>query len=207
MGTDESHLNVSLIVRDSHKTVSTNHKFWRERRTEAVSNRGPSAYQPTDLPLGQTGSRRRLLRRQFHFSTHRDGQWHGSEHVYKQATARHCYWRAEHIREQGQGSYWRRRRTKNRSRWSGCSGQLGQWTETKTLRLTQLPLLTRHTPSIAFRHLPPNSARFSYATEGAVFISVQLSEAINLVPKHARKHEKHLPRVKKRVPSRFKRLW
>ena len=24
-----------------------------------------------------------------------------------------------------------------------------------------------HTPSIAFRHLPPNSARFSYAIEGA----------------------------------------
>ena len=32
-----------------------------------------------------------------------------------------------------------------------------------------------HTPSIAFRHLPPISARFSYATEGALFISVQLS--------------------------------
>ena len=25
-----------------------------------------------------------------------------------------------------------------------------------------------HTPSIAFRHLPPNSARFGYATEGAL---------------------------------------
>ena len=34
-----------------------------------------------------------------------------------------------------------------------------------------------HTPSIAFRHLPPNSAaRFSrYATEGARFISAHLS--------------------------------
>ena len=32
-----------------------------------------------------------------------------------------------------------------------------------------------HTPSIAFRHLPPNSARLSYATEGALFISAQLS--------------------------------
>ena len=32
-----------------------------------------------------------------------------------------------------------------------------------------------HTPSIAFRHLPPNSARFSYATERALFISAQLS--------------------------------
>ena len=33
----------------------------------------------------------------------------------------------------------------------------------------------RHTPSIAFLHLPPNSARFGYATEGALFISAQLS--------------------------------
>ena len=32
-----------------------------------------------------------------------------------------------------------------------------------------------HTPSIAFWHPPPNSARFSYATEGALFISAQLS--------------------------------
>ena len=31
-----------------------------------------------------------------------------------------------------------------------------------------------HTPSIAFWHLPPNSARFSYATEGALFISAHL---------------------------------
>ena len=41
----------------SHKTVSTDHNFWRERRAEADSNRGPSAYQPNALPpLGQTGS-------------------------------------------------------------------------------------------------------------------------------------------------------
>ena len=32
-----------------------------------------------------------------------------------------------------------------------------------------------HTPSTAFRHLPPNSARSGYATEGALFISPQLS--------------------------------
>ena len=30
--------------------------FWRERRPEAVSNRGPSASQPNALPLDQTGS-------------------------------------------------------------------------------------------------------------------------------------------------------
>ena len=28
-----------------------------------------------------------------------------------------------------------------------------------------------HSPSTAFRYLPPNSARFSYATQGALFIS------------------------------------
>ena len=40
----------------SHKTVSTDHNFWRERRAEADSNRRSSAYQPDALPLGQTGS-------------------------------------------------------------------------------------------------------------------------------------------------------
>ena len=32
-----------------------------------------------------------------------------------------------------------------------------------------------HALNIAFQHLPPNSARTSYATEGAPFISAQLS--------------------------------
>jgi len=36
-------------------------------------------------------------------------------------------------------------------------------------------LVCTHTPSIAFGHLPPNSATFGYATEGALFISAQLS--------------------------------
>ena len=40
----------------SHKTVSTDHNFWRERRVEADSNRGPSAYQLSALPLDHTGS-------------------------------------------------------------------------------------------------------------------------------------------------------
>ena len=34
---------------------------------------------------------------------------------------------------------------------------------------------TDHTPNIAFRHLPPDSARFGYATEEVLFISAQLS--------------------------------
>ena len=40
----------------SHKTMSTDHNLWRERRAEADSNRSPSAYQPNALLLGQTGS-------------------------------------------------------------------------------------------------------------------------------------------------------
>ena len=41
----------------------------------------------------------------------------------------------------------------------------------------------RHTPSIAFRHLPPNSARTGYVTEGALFISAQLStDAVSALP-------------------------
>ena len=35
--------------------------------------------------------------------------------------------------------------------------------------------VSHHTPSLAFRHLPPNSARIGYATEEAFFISAQLS--------------------------------
>ena len=36
-------------------------------------------------------------------------------------------------------------------------------------------LCSLHTLSIAFQHLPPNSARFGYATQGALSISMQLS--------------------------------
>ena len=57
MGSDESHFTVTVgIDGQSHKTVHKPQPFWRERRAEAVSNQGPSAYQPNALPLGQTGS-------------------------------------------------------------------------------------------------------------------------------------------------------
>ena len=39
----------------SQDSVHKPQPFWRERRAEAVSNRGPSAYLPNALPLGQTG--------------------------------------------------------------------------------------------------------------------------------------------------------
>ena len=57
MGSDESHFSVSGGSEgQSHKTVHRPQPFWRERRAEAVSNRGPSAYQPNALPLDYTRS-------------------------------------------------------------------------------------------------------------------------------------------------------
>ena len=54
MGSDESHFNVSVgSDGQSHKTVSTNHNLFEEK---GEPKRGPSAYQPNALPLGQTGS-------------------------------------------------------------------------------------------------------------------------------------------------------
>ena len=52
--------------------MSTDHNFGRERRTKADSNRGPSAYQPNALPLGQTGSRQlvHLFSIQLTYMTH-----------------------------------------------------------------------------------------------------------------------------------------
>ena len=61
---------------------------------------------------------------------------------------------------------------------SNCFGnkQRGRVTEGKAEKGVRVELETgRHTPSIAFRHFPPNSARSGYATEGALFISAQLS--------------------------------
>ena len=66
MGSDESHLMFhSLWGTKSQDSVHKPQLFWRERRAERYagkqkgfreSTRGPSAYQPNALPLGQTGS-------------------------------------------------------------------------------------------------------------------------------------------------------
>ena len=59
MGSDENHFNVSVgSDGQSHKIVSASHILFEEKGEPklAVSNRGPSAYQPNALPLGQTGS-------------------------------------------------------------------------------------------------------------------------------------------------------
>ena len=72
MGSDESHFNVSLFVRDRViRQCPENHNFWRERKVEADSNRGPSVYQPNALPLGQTGSVTTALRSAWHLYTYR----------------------------------------------------------------------------------------------------------------------------------------
>ncbi len=44
-------------------------------------------------------------------------------------------------------------------------------------------LIIINTPSIALRHLPPNSARFAYVTEGAFFVSAQLDTNAVSVPR------------------------
>ena len=45
MGSDESHFNISLIVRDKVTRQCPQTTFFlKERTTEAESNRGPSAY-------------------------------------------------------------------------------------------------------------------------------------------------------------------
>ena len=62
-GSDESHFNVPLIVRDkvTKQCPQTTTVLKRRVRAEAESSRGPSAYQPNALPLGQTGSPAEVL--------------------------------------------------------------------------------------------------------------------------------------------------
>ena len=63
MGNDESHLNVSFIVRDkfSVKTVSTDHQLLERERLQLKRNRVLSAYLPNALHQGQAGSRINVL--------------------------------------------------------------------------------------------------------------------------------------------------
>ena len=58
MSSDKSHFNVSVgSDGQSHRTVSTNHNLSEKKgEPKRYRTRGPSAYQPNALPLGQTGS-------------------------------------------------------------------------------------------------------------------------------------------------------
>ena len=58
MGSDESHFNISLIVRNKVIRQCPQITAFEEKgEQKADSNQGPSAYQPNVLPLDQTGSR------------------------------------------------------------------------------------------------------------------------------------------------------
>ena len=56
MGSDEGHFNASLFIVRDKVTRQCPQTTTRARRAEAESNRGPSAYQSSALPLGQDGS-------------------------------------------------------------------------------------------------------------------------------------------------------
>ena len=58
MGSCVSHFNVSVIVwAKSQDSVHKTH-FLKRKEVQGGSNQGPSAYQPSALPLGRTGSRK-----------------------------------------------------------------------------------------------------------------------------------------------------
>ena len=57
MGSDESHLNFSLIARDKViRQCPQTATFLKKKESRRESIRGPSAYLPIALPLGQNGS-------------------------------------------------------------------------------------------------------------------------------------------------------
>ena len=77
-----------------------------------------------------------------------------------------------------------------------------------------------HTSSIAFRHLPPNSARTGYSTEGARTLYLRAAvhrrgqrpskglgtnkTGYSIASKHARKHEMDAPGVKKKRKKKIR---
>ena len=53
-----SHFNVSLIVWAKSQDSMHKPQFLKTKESRNGSNRGPSAYQPSALPLGHTGSQK-----------------------------------------------------------------------------------------------------------------------------------------------------
>ena len=57
VGSNESHFNVPLIVRDKvTRLCPQTTTFEEKKKTKADLNQGPFAHQPNTLLLGQTGS-------------------------------------------------------------------------------------------------------------------------------------------------------
>ena len=52
-----SHFNASLIVWAQSQDSVHKPEYLKRKESRSGSNRGPSAYQPSALPLGHTGSR------------------------------------------------------------------------------------------------------------------------------------------------------
>ena len=60
VGSCVSHFNVSLIVLAKSQDSVHKPQFSKRKESRSGSNRGPSVYQPSALPLGHTGSPSRL---------------------------------------------------------------------------------------------------------------------------------------------------
>ena len=56
LGSCVSHFNVSLIVWAKSQDSVRKPQFLKRKESRSGSNQGPSAYQPSALPLGRTGS-------------------------------------------------------------------------------------------------------------------------------------------------------
>ena len=81
MGSDESLFNVSVESgwTLTIKTASTNHSLSEEKgELKRVTNRGPSAYQPNSLPLGQTGSQQFVCFADCYFNSYTEHSHKGS---------------------------------------------------------------------------------------------------------------------------------
>ena len=81
-----SHFNVPLIAWAKSQDSVHKPQFLKRKESRSGSNQGPSAYQPSALPLGHTGSlaRRKLwaLRPQKPLRLIRDGEVGGSGIIY-----------------------------------------------------------------------------------------------------------------------------
>ena len=156
MGSDESHFNVSVNVRDkiTRQAGSTNHNLFEETgEPKPGSEPRTSAYQPNALPLGQTGFRAERGGGQplLSLTRYRLSVAHGLRAALVGRLLKLAACRQVIVR---------------------------QAPETHKVHITLRASLSGtflQTPSIAFRHLPPNSAKNGYATEVAFFISAQMS--------------------------------
>ena len=166
--------------------MSTNHNFWRERRAEADSNWRPSAYHSAKRRLTSIKWPASSLR----YCMEGGGGGGGGVHVLGAfgvgavAASSGRLFQSTVVRGKKE-KFLQEKTGSSDCGFSAVMVSIG--CKLQALVYDILPSRMKvpesdarsvyrlHTPSIAFWHLPPNSARFSYATEGALFISAQLS--------------------------------